>query len=718
MKKNFLLYITVFIPLLSLLLPAGAFSSVITFSAVNDITLEKVQLDSISILNITRDLDTMLVGSDVFDLSVYTGAAPRPSSLPAEFSLSSNYPNSFENQTRFQVDLPLEGELHIVLYNILGERVAEDTRHLSAGSHIFTLNGGALAAGVYFIKSEWRDLTDVTKIVKTGGVSGLNTYFSHSGSAGVSGKLSKFPIIIDEKYRFIGFADGFVSDTLDNQVPLGGENYRFAMMPIPPPDDFTSHWRGFNLLGKFTVEWNNSGYEEEDFAMISDLGFNFVRLPIDYRTYTKNDDWGVFIEEGLADIDNAVEWGQIYDIHVCINLHRAPGYCVNPPSNPLPPSQDVSLWNSKAAQEIFTLHWKMFAERYRDVPTEMLSFNLVNEPANVDGTTYVNAVKGAIEAIRTVSPDRIIVSDAVDWGNARVDDILAYDVVMSPHFYNPMQITHYRAEWVSGSDTWELPQWPITLMPSYFYGAWKTPWNTPLILTGRFTAGTEVTIHVNQVSTRADFSISANGVTVFSKNFTPGPGEGEWKEVIYREEWNCYQNIYDREYRTTLPRDAEQIIFQVHEGDWMTFTEVKITPPQATGAPSLRVIPGIGDWGVPQASYEISAEGELIIVEAPAGFEDHFIQNGFLTQWVDLKNQGVPVFVGEWGVYRYTPHETTLRFMADRLKAMKSAGLGWALWNFRGSFGIMDSDRSDVNYEIFNGHKLDRKMLDLLLQYR
>ena len=56
----------------------------------------------------------------------------------------------------------------------------------------------------------------------------------------------------------------------------------------------------------------------------------------------------------------------------------------------------------------------MFAERYRDVPAAAVSFNLVNEPADVDGPTYVNAVKGAIEAIRAISPDRIIVSDAVE----------------------------------------------------------------------------------------------------------------------------------------------------------------------------------------------------------------------------------------------------------------------------------------------------------------
>ena len=41
-------------------------------------------------------------------------------------------------------------------------------------------------------------------------------------------------------------------------------------------------------------------------------------------------------------------------------------------------------------------------------------------------------------------------------------------------------------------------------------------------------------------------------------------------------------------------------------------------------------------------------------------------------------------------------------------------GIGWALWNLRGDFGVMDSGRADVEYEDFRGHKLDRRMLELL----
>jgi len=35
----------------------------------------------------------------------------------------------------------------------------------------------------------------------------------------------------------------------------------------------------------------------------------------------------------------------------------------------------------------------------------------------------------------------------------------------------------------------------------------------------------------------------------------------------------------------------------------------------------------------------------------------------------------------------------------------------------KGSFGVLNSERTDVKYEDYKGHKLDRKMLELLKEY-
>ena len=85
-------------------------------------------------------------------------------------------------------------------------------------------------------------------------------------------------------------------------------------------------WRGFNLLNKFGLEWSNSPFEEKDFEWIAELGFNFVRLPLDYRIWTESDNPYRLKEAELREIDRAVQFGEKYGIHVMLNFHRAPGY--------------------------------------------------------------------------------------------------------------------------------------------------------------------------------------------------------------------------------------------------------------------------------------------------------------------------------------------------------------------------------------------------------
>jgi len=55
-----------------------------------------------------------------------------------------------------------------------------------------------------------------------------------------------------------------------------------------------------------------------------------------------------------------------------------------------------------------------------------------------------------------------------------------------------------------------------------------------------------------------------------------------------------------------------------------------------------------------------------------------------------------------------------LAYTQSLLERCKAEGVGWAMWNFRGEFGVLDSNRSDVAYEAFKGHKLDRKLMDIL----
>ena len=67
--------------------------------------------------------------------------------------------------------------------------------------------------------------------------------------------------------------------------------------------------------------------------------------------------------------------------------------------------------------------------------------------------------------------------------------------------------------------------------------------------------------------------------------------------------------------------------------------------------------------------------------------------------------------------FQHTPHDVVLAWMRDCLDLWKEAGWGWALWNLRGGFGILDSNRADVATADFHGHALDTQLLELLQRY-
>ena len=82
--------------------------------------------------------------------------------------------------------------------------------------------------------------------------------------------------------------------------------------------------------------------------------------------------------------------------------------------------------------------------------------------------------------------------------------------------------------------------------------------------------------------------------------------------------------------------------------------------------------------------------------------------------WAAMVARGVGVHCGEAGCYRHTPHATFLAWLRDVLSVLGGHGIGWALWNFRGPFGVLDSGRADVDYKDWHGHQLDAALLALL----
>ncbi len=83
----------------------------------------------------------------------FTGAEEQSASLPLTCAITSVYPNPFNASSQVVVSLPRNGQLELVLYNALGQRVQQIAAgEFLAGRHRFNLDGRRLASGTYFVQ--------------------------------------------------------------------------------------------------------------------------------------------------------------------------------------------------------------------------------------------------------------------------------------------------------------------------------------------------------------------------------------------------------------------------------------------------------------------------------------------------------------------------------------------------------------------------------------
>jgi endoglucanase len=248
-------------------------------------------------------------------------------------------------------------------------------------------------------------------------------------------------------------------------------------------------WRGFNLLDFFNPIRSEtpSGREttEDDLKWMSDWGFNFVRLPIAYPWYLDFDHSKSITSEETYLIDNKavgeivkiVELANKYNLHVSLNLHRAPGYCVNAGFN-----EPFNLWRDDAALDSFLFHWEMWAKTFKDFSSEQISFDLVNEPSmrddmndqhsnhsTIPGEVYRKVAKLAAERIRSVNPKHLVIADGNDMGNSVIPEITDLNIIQSCRGYFPHYISHYKAPWaMKEPEKAPKPVWPGEMDGQYF----------------------------------------------------------------------------------------------------------------------------------------------------------------------------------------------------------------------------------------------------------
>lgn len=218
-------------------------------------------------------------------------------------------------------------------------------------------------------------------------------------------------------------------------------------------------WRGFNLLELGGWSHHAGEFREDDFRWMADWGFDFARIPANYTLWTAPHDVYQIDEAAIEKIDRGIALGKKYGIHINFNFHHGPGYCVNKAID-----ENFNLWQVQAALDAFIFHWEYFTKRYRGISSEHLSFNLINEPQEINSlmsrTDHERVIRATVAAIRAIDPGRPIFVDGLTWANQVCPELIDLNVVQSNRAYQPMDVSHYKTTWIPDNKGWSEPTWP------------------------------------------------------------------------------------------------------------------------------------------------------------------------------------------------------------------------------------------------------------------
>lgn len=218
--------------------------------------------------------------------------------------------------------------------------------------------------------------------------------------------------------------------------------------------EYTGFMKGVNLGGWISQfdDFSKSHFDtfitENDIKNIAELGFDHVRVPVDYNVL--QDDDGTINEEGFGYLEKCREWCMDHGLNMIIDLHECYGYSFDP----LKDMDRRVFFYDKDLQRRFLDLWHIIAERFRKWP-EHVAFEPLNEVVLFDvRDTWNELASEYIRMMRSIAPDSYIVIGGVCYNNVNtvqyIDVPVDEKIIYNFHCYEPFMFTHQGAYWVDG----------------------------------------------------------------------------------------------------------------------------------------------------------------------------------------------------------------------------------------------------------------------------
>jgi len=185
-------------------------------------------------------------------------------------------------------------------------------------------------------------------------------------------------------------------------------------------------------------------FTKSDVDFIASIGYDHIRIPIDEEQMW--DVQGAKEAEAFSLLHNAIGWAKENNLKVIVDLHILRSHHFN--------EKEKLLWTDPNAQERFYKCWRDLSSELMKYPTDLVAYELMNEPVADDPEEWNKLVANASNVVRENEPGRFLVIGSNMWQSVFTFDELevpANDpyIILSFHFYHPFLLTHHTASWTN-----------------------------------------------------------------------------------------------------------------------------------------------------------------------------------------------------------------------------------------------------------------------------
>lgn len=220
---------------------------------------------------------------------------------------------------------------------------------------------------------------------------------------------------------------------------------------------------------RFWQEFRNNYIRKEDIQYMAKLGYNSVRIPINWRVLMEDAEEIIWKEEGFQLIDRCIEWCKDEKMYVFLDLHGAPGGQTG--SNIDDSIDDVPrLFTDKDSWNKGVLLWEKLALRYVDEKW-VGGYDLLNEPIAVKGPDEPNFdhlepklrefYREVIQRIRKIDKNHMLSLEGIHWAtNVSIFDEY-YDDNIVLHFHRYAEKPEYKCLklFIEKAEELNVPLW-------------------------------------------------------------------------------------------------------------------------------------------------------------------------------------------------------------------------------------------------------------------